>query len=129
MQAKRSIFIFNCLLFAAALWWLVRMTTQNIADTDETLGYRARNLVGACLLATYVFLVLQRFFVGKAAIEYILLMPPLILIAAFLSGAALGLFGIHLTEDPYPQAGILHGIFSLIVALRMWRRSLWHTSN
>ncbi|RYY67477.1 MAG: hypothetical protein EOO12_00970 [Chitinophagaceae bacterium] len=122
MKGARTLFFFLlCAAYAIALYFLVRYATNTPEDSPDALGYTMRNLIGGTLLATYLFFILQHFVTGKVATEYLVIMPPMILIAAFLIGAVLRLFGVYLSGNPFAQAGILSAIFSLAVALRMWR--------
>ncbi|WP_460567122.1 hypothetical protein [Flaviaesturariibacter terrae] len=121
MKARNAIFFGLSVVYAAGLYYLVEWATLPADHSEEAFGYGMRNLVIGCLLATYVFFLLQHFLTGKVDIEYLVIMPVLALIASFLIGAVLHVFGADISASPFRQAGILHLIFSLLIALRLWR--------
>lgn len=121
-RPKTLLFFGLCLVYTLVLLYLVRLTGRMHDGSSERLGPTLRFVVLGCLMANYVFLALEQFLVGRVATEYIVIMPVLTLITSFLVGAVLGVFGFSFSQDPFVQAAILHLIFSLTVALRMWRR-------
>ncbi|RYE01527.1 MAG: hypothetical protein EOP50_01850 [Sphingobacteriales bacterium] len=125
---KPVVFFALCVLFAAALFFLVQHAVAKPNGEKEAIGYTMRNLIAGCLLATYAFFVLQRLLTGKVDVEYIVVMPLLILIASFLIGAVLHVFGWDISRNAFEQAGLLHLAFSLAVSLRLWR-SYWLPSK
>ncbi|TCJ13740.1 hypothetical protein EPD60_11625 [Flaviaesturariibacter flavus] len=125
MNAKRWIFLALCLLYAGLMAFLLRQVAMADIPTAERLSFKMRYLVGGSLLASYGFFVLQQFLTGRTAIEYVVVMPVITLMAAFLCGAVLGIAGVQLYGDPFLQAGILYAIFMILVAARLWRRFWW----
>ncbi|RYZ21469.1 MAG: hypothetical protein EOO16_12860 [Chitinophagaceae bacterium] len=122
MNAKRLIFLGLCVLYAALMAFLLWQVGRATIAPEERLSFKMRYLVGGSLLASYGFFVLQQFLTGRTAVEYVVILPLITLMAAFLCGAVLGIAGVQLYGDPFLQAGILYAVFMILVAAGLWRR-------
>ncbi|RYY88047.1 MAG: hypothetical protein EOO15_10140 [Chitinophagaceae bacterium] len=116
---KPLLFFALCIIYAVGIWLLLRGMDSD--QPKEDYGTQVRNVIVGSLLGSYALFVAQHFLVGKVSVEYIVIMPVIILFTSFLIGAVLHVAGFDLSGNAFAQAGILHGFFTLLVALRLWR--------